>query len=196
MALDPKDALREVAASDSACGKHCFIFKCSDCPAEIEIPDWCLDKAQGRCWNCSQRQRGLLRGKNKKPFETLWSTRRDSAKRRGLEFTLTYEELLTFTSIKVCHYCDGSVEWLPQTTSRNGLKQQPNLNLDRRDNALGYAAENLVVCCGMCNHIKGCRLTYEDMIVLKPCLQLLQRKLASENRRWHGHRWKGSSCVA
>lgn len=113
-----------------------------------------------------------------RPFESLFNARKRSSTLRGVAWLLTYEELVEFIKIEACHYCDGKIQW---NTFRHS-----NLNLDRKDNHQAYTKINLVVCCGMCNHIKGSVLSYEDMLLLRPALRKLQKKLAIEGRTWHG----------
>jgi hypothetical protein len=52
-----------------------------------------------------------------------------------------------------CVYCQTS------------LLNETGCGLDRLDNSLGYAADNVVPCCGTCNQIKNVHLTYEEMKV-------------------------------
>lgn len=104
-----------------------------------------------------------------RPFESLFNSRRKSSKRRGVSWQLSYDELVEFTTINSCHYCDGPIVW--QTFHFS------NLNLDRKDNDQGYVKHNLVVCCGMCNRIKGSILAYEHMLILRPSLRKLRRSL-------------------
>lgn len=64
-----------------------------------------------------------------------------SARRRGLEFSLTKEQLVSFIDGK-CHYC--GIE--SNKEKRNGI--------DRKDNKSGYVHSNCVSSCWECNYLK------------------------------------------
>jgi hypothetical protein len=51
--------------------------------------------------------------------------------------------------------------------------------LDRKDNGLEYVKSNLVVCCGVCNHGKAHRYTYEEWVCMTAALrQFRENRLA------------------
>ena len=70
---------------------------------------------------------------------------RGSARKRGLEFTLTMEQFMTFWQ-KPCHYCGAEIK---------------TIGLDRVDNSVGYVFENIVPCHYRCNLMKS-NLTQEE----------------------------------
>jgi hypothetical protein len=93
-----------------------------------------------------------------------FSATKRSAKARHHEFLLSiadYESLIKDAS---CHYCSGA---LPET--RGGL--------DRKDTHGPYSVENCVPCCVECNRIKGCALSYAEMLAVAKLL----KELRSEN---------------
>ena len=63
---------------------------------------------------------------------------RYSAKKRGYEFFLTYNEFASFSG-KPCEYCDLKLD---------------KVRLDRVDNSKGYYTKNVVSCCKRCNSLK------------------------------------------
>ena len=67
-----------------------------------------------------------------------YSRYKDSAKQRGIEFKLSFEQFLTFWN-KVCHYCSNSIK---------------GVGIDRIDNSKGYEIDNCVPCCEWCNKMK------------------------------------------
>jgi hypothetical protein len=80
-----------------------------------------------------------------------WHNVKQSAKKRGYEFTLTSADVERLRSMP-CAYGAGS---LVATTHRG---------IDRKDNAVGYIFENCVPCCYRHNFIKGRFFTYEQML--------------------------------
>jgi hypothetical protein len=75
---------------------------------------------------------------------------RASAKRRGLQFTLTLAEFRAILK-KPCAYGDAI----------HSLKL--HVGIDRKDNQRGYVRGNCVACCGKHNHIKGTWASYRQM---------------------------------
>jgi hypothetical protein len=108
----------------------------------------------GKRTGCNTCNNGNL----KRPFEGRYNFLCDMARRRSYGISLTYEEYLTFTKMKVCKYCGTHIQWDAHGTFSNGH------HLDRKDNTLGYSKKNCVVCCGPCNQIKSNRFTYEQML--------------------------------
>jgi hypothetical protein len=60
---------------------------------------------------------------------------------------LTYEEFVSFTRTKRCHYCHNPVHWQDYNAT--------HYNLDRKNNGLGYSLLNCAVCCKRCNRGKS-----------------------------------------
>ena len=65
---------------------------------------------------------------------------------------------------KKCHYCgiaesDFTAIW---GEFYGGKKRGPKLEIDRRDNTLGYDIENCVLACAVCNCAKSDKFTYEE----------------------------------
>ena len=98
-----------------------------------------------------------------RPYESLYNYCMFHARRERpeLQHTLTYEEFLKFVSKRLCHYCGKGVEFVARNI--NG-KRAIRYNLDRKNNFRGYCAENLVVCCKVCNYTKGDRFNYDQFV--------------------------------
>lgn len=88
------------------------------------------------------------------------ATKRDAARRKH-DFFLSMEEYATLIASNECHYCRGI---LPEV--RGGL--------DRKDTHGPYSVENCVPCCVECNRIKGCALTYEEMLFVAEALHTIR----------------------
>lgn len=73
-------------------------------------------------------------------------------RRQAREFALTVEQCNELWS-KGCHYCQQDI------SSFKGM------GLDRKDNSLGYTADNVLPCCGDCNKVRNTVLTVEEMEV-------------------------------
>jgi hypothetical protein len=100
----------------------------------------------------------------------LFNVTRSNEKGRGKPLEMTREELLdAFGDAKLrrCYYCGisepayVSLE-IPTPSGRPGLR----LGLDRVDTSAPYTADNVVVCCLVCNRLKSSTFSHEEMIRL------------------------------
>jgi 5-methylcytosine-specific restriction endonuclease McrA len=107
-----------------------------------------------------------------RPYEALYNTIANLAKRRHLEVSLSYEEYLEFTKTEECHYCGEILLW-KAFGKMNGHK------LDRKDNSLGYSLENCVVCCPRCNRAKSNHFTYEEWVQIGALIKSWKTTLQS-----------------
>lgn len=105
------------------------------------------------CRSCSKHLR---------PYEALFNNFANSARLRGIECSITYEQFLIFVKEQQCHYCGDEIAW----TEHNLMKNGAAYHLDRKDNDKGYHADNCVVCCKSCNRTKLHALSYEEMCVV------------------------------
>lgn len=85
---------------------------------------------------------------------------KDGAKRRNLEFLLTYDECVSIF-IQNCYYCNDKP---------NQINKHPDFygnfiytGIDRIDNTKGYFLENCVPCCKLCNWMKR-DLPYKEFL--------------------------------
>jgi hypothetical protein len=88
-------------------------------------------------------------------YKIVRSTYRNNAKKRGIEFKLSLEEVMGMIKDK-CHYC-GSVESNTKKFRKfkDGIDREFKCNgIDRKDNDKGYIKGNMVACCGTCNMMK------------------------------------------
>jgi nucleoside-diphosphate-sugar epimerase len=99
-------------------------------------------------------EQGQSLAKSRSPERDIFSHMRSSAKKRGLAFELSFEQVAALIMMP-CKYCDriGVRTYLykgrlqEQAVRYNGI--------DRRDNSLGYTEINSVPCCWDCNRSKG-----------------------------------------
>lgn len=91
----------------------------------------------------------------------LCQTRRD-AKKRGLAFSLTHEEVHQLVTAP-CTYC-GRMDW--RCTYPGGKRASKQVchaanGIDRLDSNGAYEVGNCVSCCAICNYAKG-SMTLEE----------------------------------
>ena len=78
---------------------------------------------------------------------------KDSAKKRGLEFSLTKEEFRTIVATP-CFYCGAEPRKQTRKTGKAMVSSGLVNGVDRVDNSQGYHLFNVVACCTLCNHAK------------------------------------------
>lgn len=93
---------------------------------------------------------------------------------KGLEFALTAEEFKNICE-KACHYCGMLPNNFMATSGWSSSKVRGKIKsgkyisewkyngLDRLDNNKGYTLNNVVPCCGTCNHAKH-SMSYKDFV--------------------------------
>lgn len=77
---------------------------------------------------------------------------KNSAKRRGLKWDLTEEQIKKITQ-KNCYYCGIKPSGVYKTKNCNG--DYIYNGLDRVNNTKGYTLDNVVPCCKFCNYVKS-----------------------------------------
>jgi hypothetical protein len=93
-----------------------------------------------------------------RPYEALYRKLLRRCDGGHKECNLSYEDFVAFMNITKCHYCGETVIWCKHHL---GQKYYCGCNLDRRDNQKGYVKGNCLVCCGVCNGMKG-TLEYDE----------------------------------
>lgn len=80
----------------------------------------------------------------------------DSAAKRGLDFSLSIEELSTLLRDHVCYYTKEKLVSFPHEKGENNDHLPDNyLTIDRKDNDLGYVSGNVVACSKEINTLKN-----------------------------------------
>jgi len=113
---------------------------------------------------------------------------KSSAKRRGIEFLITFEEYVALiTESERCYYCDRTnkecydlTEFVRNYEGNNArvLKikiamdnkthRSSHFTIDRCDSNEGYTANNCVCACSLCNVAKGWMISARDFRFLAP----------------------------
>lgn len=141
-------------------GKTYWLCKC-DCGNEKIVR--ANDMRSGKTTSCgcnmresSKRNQKIMSASNKLPegessFNLLYAQYRESAKKRKLSFSMTKEQLKQITQSN-CYYCGAPPSARKEHRRGNGTYFYNGV--DRKDNNIGYEADNLVPCCKMCNIAK------------------------------------------
>lgn len=88
----------------------------------------------------------------------IFNAYKSRAKRKNIEFSLTYDQFLKFTSDK-CYYCGIT----PNQKIRQEFVTVYN-GIDRIDSSKGYSIVNCVTACTFCNIAKG-SMSVEDFYI-------------------------------
>lgn len=145
---------------------------CSKCKSDKQASDFYKrsERPGGVRYSCKACDRGYEEPKRSSPYKgnlprkfrmaewrkgyqdtprAKYLSYRATAKCRGLEFTLTFEQFMEFWQ-KPCHYSGRAIK---------------TVGLDRVDNSVGYVYGNVVSCCEDVNRAKR-QLSKEDFIAL------------------------------
>jgi hypothetical protein len=109
----------------------------------------------GPCMMCGHK--GPRPWMRKRPYETNYKS---LLKRSKHIVRITYDQFVSFTAIKDCHYCGAIIPWQKYRTKHSGSGSF----LDRKDSDGAYEMGNLVVCCARCNYGKSYRFTYDEWV--------------------------------
>jgi hypothetical protein len=106
-----------------------------------------------------------------KPIAKLYHSKKNSSKKRGIDFDLTLDEFKKLREITTCFYT-GEELIFSQTPQPNSW------SLDRVDNILGYTYSNVVVCSHRANLEKSTSFDEARKRILDPVLyQQIAEKL-------------------
>lgn len=133
-----------------------WVCQC-DCGRKNIRPSNAL-KAGDRCQMCFAKSRRLPDAIASK--RALWQQYRRVAKYKGIHWNLSEGIFFELTQGN-CHYCGKSpteepiTSVMPTQDYRTGENRKILYNgLDRVDSKGPYSIENVVTCCGVCNHAK------------------------------------------
>jgi len=111
---------------------------------------------------------------------------RDAATRaaeKGLEFTITYEDVLA-KDVDICPYMGIPIRWTHIESGKHGRKGRQGApdakSLDRIDSSKGYTLDNLLVCSWKANNIKG-SATWEELLQISNALKAIMTKNETTN---------------
>lgn len=138
----------------------CWLCKC-DCGNEKIIKGSSLTNERTRSCGCLQKEH--LKKRREKAVDKIRlpegiaarncviNTYKQGAKRRGLEWNLTNEQIIVLIK-EDCHYCGSPPSNILSHPSLNG--SYTYTGIDRVDNDIGYFLDNVVSCCDFCNRAK------------------------------------------
>lgn len=124
---------------------------------------------------------------------------RKGARRRGLEFALSEENVSSLIS-RPCFYCGRDIgavitlnEFIANYQGENRLLKKAKqsiskkvliascMSVDRKESFYGYTEDNCVACCGICNDAKGWQFTSDEyLLVAKSLIQRLSLAMEEE----------------
>lgn len=158
-------------------GRVLWLCKC-ECGRTRIVRQYCLYAGTVKSCGCLRSESAVRIGKkyssalHKPPGHRTWSAAfsscKQSAKKRQIEFALTFEMFKTISQNK-CHYCGAPPRetnyYISSTGRLTGHVSQTSANrgwilkngIDRYDNLKGYIEGNCVSCCVPCNEAKNDR---------------------------------------
>ena len=129
-----------------------YLIKCLNCKEEIIGNKQRLFSKCGNCELLERRGRPKNRPTWTSPERQLWNKYRHGAKDRKIDFFIS-EKAFSNIVHQDCHYCGASPSQrlLLNRKSDNELVYN---GVDRKENSIGYADDNCVPCCWICNQAK------------------------------------------
>lgn len=92
-----------------------------------------------------------------RPYTRLYYRLKQSAKRRGIELKLSYEQYCRIIKNNPkCSYCNKKLTWTKHGNDASAI------NLDRRSNKGSYNIRNVVASCPRCNRARGFGFSYKE----------------------------------
>lgn len=130
-----------------------FLCECQNCKNQKVVSGNSLRSGGTTNCGCMRKE---IRNKNA-PYNLIISDYQRSAKKRGLEFKLTFEDVQEITQ-KKCHYCGAKPSGILKPMHKHDFVYN---GIDRFDNTKGYLKDNCVPCCTSCNTAKMAK-TFEE----------------------------------
>jgi 5-methylcytosine-specific restriction endonuclease McrA len=148
-------------------GGRDIFWKCvCDCGGEKIANNSRLLSGSTRSCGClhQERMKALHKGNVNKnaAFDAIVRDYKRGAKARGLEFSLTVEQIKELIQQR-CFYCCCSPSKVRDRNGKHIFKESVMIynGIDRVDNNVGYVYNNCVPCCEECNWAKGSRTQKE-----------------------------------
>jgi len=134
--------------------------------------DHLVSKGTTSC-GCGRGKNQILRNPDRDGAANLrlWQRYQLSARKRGKEFTITYDEFASIIKAD-CFYCGERPSNIVRLNFKTTDTSMLYNGIDRMDNKKGYTADNCVPCCKSCNMMKK-TLSYDDFVSL--CTKIAQR---------------------
>jgi hypothetical protein len=118
--------------------------------------------------SCGCLRKDVVRSrKTETPYKIIFADYVHGAKRRGVSFELTFDEVSRLI-VADCYYCGNP----PQSIYKRYNHNFSYNGIDRVDNDKGYTTDNVVTCCKECNRAKSV-MSQQDYIDL--CKRVAQR---------------------
>ena|SRR5258708_2587542 len=131
------------------------IRKCFLCKEDIENSRY--NSRQKYCSSCLKMVEKVWDKKKRISLSMRFNRLKKNALRRGIEFTITYEQYESLVLENQCSYCSNA---LPRLGG----------GVDRKHFDIGYVSGNCISCCALCNDRKGklelCGFPYERVLEL------------------------------
>lgn len=159
--ISPGDRFTRLTAIEQAGMKgRNVLWRCvCDCGVETVRPAWHLRKDIARSCGCLKREKSraaLRKAPGHAGKQIVFGAYRKSASARGIDFALTFDDVVRLTS-QDCFYCGTP----PAAVTAQGKSPEQRKHaayvhngIDRVDSSAGYCIDNCVPCCSHCNYAK------------------------------------------
>ncbi len=117
---------------------------------------------------------------HKTSIKSIYKTLKQNSRKRRRIFDLKQKDFIKWYNkqIKQCFYCKVKLK----TIQRIGYNR---FEIDRINNKKPYKINNMVLCCRLCNCVKGHILNKREMIFIG--INVIKKKWKTENETRHRH---------
>ena len=143
-----------------------YVLCLCECGAQKEISFW--DVKSGKTKTCGFNH-PHYEDRSEPAFNMIYKhSYQERAIKKGLAFDITRDQFKQLAKMN-CHYCGAPPSATSYRGTRGTFKSGKNLSqyvyngLDRKDSSIGYIQDNVVPCCGVCNHAKH-TMSYQEFV--------------------------------
>lgn len=147
---------------------RCSQWEClCDCGSKLVVPSNQLKSGRTKSCGCAKPYWISKKVSSKSPIKDrvekqLLREYKQSAFKRGYVFDLTQEHFVSLL-YENCFYCGSEPSNCMTKTKITGVEKHYFNGIDRLNNKIGYAIDNCVTCCKICNRAKN-DMTIEEFV--------------------------------
>lgn len=141
-----------------------YVLCICECGSQKEVSFW--DVKSGKTKTCGLNH-PHYEDRSEPAFNMIYKhSYRERAIKKGLPFEITKEQFRSLAKLD-CHYCGAAPTSGSYRGKRGSVKTGKSVSqyiyngLDRMDPQKGYTIDNVVTCCGICNHAKH-TMSYQE----------------------------------
>jgi hypothetical protein len=157
--------------------KSCLTSKsCPSCRKELPLSKFYKNKNRippfsSYCRKCHSKDSNERAWRKENVSRSCFYSIKHGAKKRNIPVNILQNDFCEWYDAQKqkCEYCGITKEDIVKIGWGNefrGAGKYVRMSTDRKDSSKGYSLENIVLCCMVCNIVKGMFLTHKEMMVV------------------------------